>query len=348
MNGKQILRETLFAILSAVIGLVVVSLFTHNWNFLDLIKSFKLSYIIWAFVFMFISWLLEAYSIKLIGDMLDYEISFAQALKVFLIGGFFSRITPFDGGGGEPFQMVILSRENAIPAGDSVAIISIKTFVGSFVRVGIFILAILWVFIAKPDWGLSTGANILVNVGLMITLALFVLLLITIMKPEFAEFLAKRILNSKFLSKLLSQNARQKALDWVGKTVKEFSSAKDKVFSEFKRNKVYFTFALSFISWGFVLFTPFVLMRGLGVISPWPQVLITTIIFYISSAYFPTPGGSGTAEIEIFALFTRLIPNPLIGTFIIVWRFFTHYFILLIGGITTVFNSLKKRSKPKE
>jgi len=142
--------------------------------------------------------------------------------------------------------MVILSRENAIPAGDSVAIISIKTFIGSFVRVGIFILAILWVFIAKPDWGLSTGANILVNVGLMITLALFVLLLITIMKPEFAEFLAKRILNSKFLSKLLSQNARQKALDWVGKTVKEFSSAKDKVFSEFKRNKVYFTFAFEF------------------------------------------------------------------------------------------------------
>jgi len=169
---------------------------------------------------MFISWLLEAYSIKLIGEMLDYEISFAQALKVFLIGGFFSRITPFDGGGGEPFQMVILSRENAIPAGDSVAIISIKTFVGSFVRVGIFILAILWVFIAKPDWGLSTGANILVNVGLMITLALFVLLLITIMKPEFAEFLAKRILNSKFLSKLLSQNARQKALDWVGKLLR--------------------------------------------------------------------------------------------------------------------------------
>jgi len=44
-------KRNAFAILSAVIGLVVVSLFTHNWNFLDLIKSFKLSYIIWAFRF---------------------------------------------------------------------------------------------------------------------------------------------------------------------------------------------------------------------------------------------------------------------------------------------------------
>jgi len=160
---------------------------------------------------MFISWFLEAYSIKLIGEMLDYKISMIQALKVFLIGGFFSRITPFDGGGGEPVQMFILSRENSIPAGDSVAIISIKTFIGAFVRVSIFILAILWVFIAKPDWGLSTGANVLINIGLIITLGLFVLLFIVIMKPEIAKIIAKKVLNSKFLPKfyLRMQDKRQ-------------------------------------------------------------------------------------------------------------------------------------------
>jgi len=96
-----------------------------------------------------------------------------------------------------------------------------------------------------------------------------------------------------------------------------------------------------------VLLTPVVLMRGLGINSPWPEIIITAIIFYISSAYIPTPGGSGTAEIEMFALFARLIPNPLIGTFIIMWRFFTHYFLLIVGGITTFFDQFRKSKTRK-
>ncbi|BAL81448.1 lysylphosphatidylglycerol synthase transmembrane domain-containing protein [Caldisericum exile] len=350
ISKKTIVRDTILAILAGVIGIIFISLFTHNWNFADLVKSFMLSYIIWAFVFMFLSWFIEAYTIKLVSDVLGYSITMREALKVFLIGGFISRITPFGGGGGEPMQMVILSKEKAIPPGDSAAIISIKMFIGTFVRVSVFLFVPVWILVAKPTWGISEAVNILINTGVIITLALFSALLLIILKPDLALLLTEKVLNTRFFKKIIKDSARQKTIEWVNKTVNEYRTAKDKIFS-LKRNTLYFVFFLSFLSWGMILLTPVVLMRGLGIMSPWPEIVITAIIFYISSAYIPTPGGSGTAEIELLALFARLIPNPLIGTFIIAWRFFTHYFLLIAGGITTFLDTLRKKkksSKPSE
>jgi len=347
LNRKAIIRDTILAIIAGIIGLIIVSLFTHNFNFLNLVRSFRLSYIIAAFVLMFLNWIIEAYTIKLIGNILGYEITFIEAEKIFLIGGFISRITPFGGGGGEPVQMVILSKEKAIPPGDSAAIISIKMFIGTFVRVSVFLFVPVWILVAKPTWGISEAVNILINTGVTITLVLFSALLLMILKPDFALLLTQKALNTGFLKKIVKENARTKTIEWVKKTVADYKLAKEKIFS-LKRQTLYFVFFLSFISWGFVLLTPVVLMRGLGIMSPWPEIVITAIIFYISSAYIPTPGGSGTAEIEILALFARLIPNPIIGTFIITFRFFTHYFLLIAGGLATFFDTVrnkKKRSK---
>jgi len=340
-DKKTILRDTILAIVAGVVGIIIVSFFTHNFNFVELVKSFRLSYILWAFVLIFLSWLIEAYTIKLVGEILGYKIPLKEALRIFLIGGFFSRITPFGGGGGEPIQMIILSKEKSIPAGDSAAIISIKMFIGTFVRVSVFILVPIWILVAKPTWGISRGVNILINTGVAITLILFSFLLLVILKPEFVELLVKKALQTKFVKKFVKEKAQDRVLAWTKKTVNEYKLAKDKIVF-LNRATVYFIFFLSFISWGLVLFTPVMLMRGLGVTSPWPEIVITAIIFYISSTYIPTPGGSGAAEIGIFALFARLIPNPLIGTFIIVWRFFTHYLLLIIGGIATFFDSFKK------
>jgi uncharacterized protein (TIRG00374 family) len=344
ISRKTIIRDTILAILAGLVGILVISLFTHNWNFIDLAKSFRLSYILWAFFLMFASWFIEAYTIKLISDVLGYSITMREALKIFLIGGFISRITPFGGGGGEPVQMVILSKEKAIPPGDSAAIISIKMFIGTFVRVSVFLFVPVWILVAKPTWGISEAVNILINTGVAITLVLFSLLLLMILKPDFALLLTQKALNTRFFKKIVKENARTKTIECVKKTVEDYKLAKEKIFS-LKRQTLYFVFFLSFISWGLILLTPVVLMRGLGIMSPWPEIVITAIIFYISSAYIPTPGGSGTAEIELLALFARLIPNPLIGTFIIAWRFFTHYFLLIAGGLATFFDTLRNKKK---
>ncbi len=347
-NKKALLRDLFLAILASVIGIIFVSLFTHNWNFVELFKAFKPTYIAIAFLLMLINWLLESYVIKIIGSVLGYNITFKGALRVFLIGGFFSRITPFGGGGGEPVQIIILSTEKKIPPGDSTAIISIKMFIGTFVRVSVFLFVPIWILIAKHTWSMSPALNVIITIGIVITLTLFIFLTVFIFKPELSESLAKNLFKTRLLKRLFKEQTRAKALLWLEKIVKDFSIARNKLFL-LSGKIIYLIFLISFISWGIVLLTPVILMRGLGITSPWPEIVITAVIFYISEAYIPTPGGSGTAEISIFALFASLIPNPLIGTFVIVWRFFNHYFLLIIGGLATFFSQFKiRRSKPRE
>jgi uncharacterized protein (TIRG00374 family) len=344
VNKKTVVKETIFAILAGVFGILLISFLTHNWNFLSLIKSFKLSLLLVSFLMMLANWFLEAYVLKIITSMLNYKISFVQCLNTFLIGGFFSRITPFGGGGGEPVQMYVLSQENNVKAGDSAAIIAIKTFIGTFVRIAVFLLIPFWFAIAKPSWTVSRTVNILINSGLILTSALFLFLIIGLLNPHIVEVIAVKIMQVRVFKKIFSEKKIKQGVDWLKKVVEDFKTAKNKIFQA-NSKKIYLAFFWSFVSWGLILLTPVVLMRGLGIKSPWPQIVITAVIFYISSAYIPTPGGSGTSEIEILALFANLIPQPLIGVFVITWRLFTHYFLLIFGGLLTLRKFRKKKPK---
>jgi uncharacterized protein (TIRG00374 family) len=346
IDKKSLIKETLYALIAGVIGIVFVSIFTHNWNFISLIKSFNPYFLGTAFILMFADWVIEAYVLKLIAGMLGYKVPISDALNIFLIGGFFSRITPFSGGGGEPFQIYLLSRDNKVKPGDSTAIVAIKTFIGTFTRISIFLLLPLWIALAKPHWRLSHNVNMLINVGIAITMIFFALFIFAIIKPEIVEKWIERISRRPFFRRIIPKNKLEESIAQMRKIVDDFEKARNKIFTGEKITVIY-TFVLSFISWGLVLFTPVLLMRGLGIMSPWPEIVITALIFYIASAYIPTPGGSGTAEVGILALFAGLIPQPLIGVFVIMWRVFTHYSLIIFGGILT-FKNFRKKKNPED
>jgi uncharacterized protein (TIRG00374 family) len=335
IDKKKLVRETVFAVLAGILGIIIVSFFTHNLNLFSAIKSFKPSLLGISFLLMLGNWLIEAYTLKIVANALEYNLSFRECFGLFLVGGFFSRITPFAGGGGEPAQIIVLSQRSDIKPGDSTAIVGIKVFIATFVRVSILILLPLWLLLSKANWNISENANILIDIGITISLTLFGLFIVGLFKPEIAEAISNKIFRWRRLRKIFPEKKTSVWFDNIKKIVQDFKDARNKLFST-KKTVIYWTFFLSFVSYALVLFTPVVLMRGLGVTSPWPEIVITALIFYVSSSYIPTPGGSGTAEIEMFALFARLIPGPLIGVFIITWRLFTHYFLLLFGGLFTL------------
>jgi uncharacterized protein (TIRG00374 family) len=55
----------------------------------------------------------------------------------------------------------------------------------------------------------------------------------------------------------------------------------------------------------------------------------------------PSPGGSGVGELGAAALFADLIPDKVIGLFVILWRFFSQYFSAIVGGILFTYFVLK-------
>ncbi|MGB9695001.1 MAG: lysylphosphatidylglycerol synthase transmembrane domain-containing protein [Caldisericaceae bacterium] len=341
-DKKKLIRETFFAVIAGVLGIIIVSFFTHNFNIVSSIKAFKPSLLGLSFILMLGNWLLEAYTLEIVANAVGYRLSFRECVDLFLVGGFFSRITPFGGGGGEPAQIIALAQRGDIKPGDSAAIVGIKVFISTFVRTAVLALLPVWLLISKSSWNLSENTNMLIDVGIAISLVLFSIFILALFKPEFVQSIANRILKSSLLKRFFPEKRTSVWFDKLKKIVQDFKDSRNKLFSS-KKTSIYWTFFLSFVSYAFVLLTPVVLMRGLGVTSPWPEIVITALIFYASSSYIPTPGGSGTAELEMLALFARLIPAPLIGVFILTWRLFTHYFLLLFGGVFTLRKFKKKK-----
>ena len=78
--------------------------------------------------------------------------------------------------------------------------------------------------------------------------------------------------------------------------------------------------------------TAYIILKGMGQ-DPnfWHVVSIQILIIFI--IYFcPTPGASFLAETSTAALISLVIDKPLIPIFSLLWRFFTTYFGVIVGG----------------
>ena len=49
-----------------------------------------------------------------------------------------------------------------------------------------------------------------------------------------------------------------------------------------------------------------------------------------------TPGGVGVAEVSIAAFYSIIIPLPLVGVFVLLWRLILYYFNVVVGLIASL------------
>jgi len=77
----------------------------------------------------------------------------------------------------------------------------------------------------------------------------------------------------------------------------------------------------------------YVVLKGMGLNPDFFQVVFIQILLIFVIYFCPTPGASFLAETSTAALMSILIPSYLVSFFSILWRFFTTYFGVIIGGI---------------
>jgi len=128
--------------------------------------------------------------------------------------------------------------------------------------------------------------------------------------------------------------------DWLTKKFKgkffegvtEFKQVFRKEFVKRKGDffKAYLLTALSLV---FNFLIAFLLLRGLGVSADFFKVTVFQVILTYGLAFMPTPGASGLAEGSAYGLFRDLVPHSILGVYVVLWRFFTSYLGMIIGGI---------------
>ena len=80
---------------------------------------------------------------------------------------------------------------------------------------------------------------------------------------------------------------------------------------------------------------PLTLLFSLGNYNLFDAITSIVLVTFVSiiSAFVPLPGGTVAQEFVFISLFSAYLKDPLLSTLMILWRFITYYFPLIIGGI---------------
>ncbi len=260
------------------------------------------------------------------------KIRFGLSLLVSLIGSFYSSVTPA-ATGGQPMQVLVL-KKRGIPAGISSSGLAVKFF--TFQTALLSLGGLLWLLNPSIVRACIDRAKWIVFAGFLInglTIALVILLAIN-----------KNIVRG--IISLLIRGA--KALRLV-KDAESVAARAERAIGDFHASVDYLThhpvrlFHLYLISCLQVLglmSIAYCIYRALGLAqhSYW-DVLTLQFLLYIAASFTPLPGASGAQEGGFYIFFQHVFPaDKLVGA-LLLWRFFTYYFTMIVGVCAVVFDS---------
>lgn len=241
----------------------------------------------------------------------------------FTIGGYFLSLTPF-GAGGLPMQIYILMREK-FSFGESGAVIALRGLTS-------LIAFAFGIPILISSRAVFTGAGIRILSGYLIALyAIFLILFVLVMlRTDRVEYRLLRF------GKFLIRHRKEKLANWINKLCDELERFKfgfKKCWSKGKYRLI-LTILISVVSLFFYILIAPLLFKGLGVSAPVMKTAIIQLILTFVLMFAPTPGASGIAEGAGFALFRSIcMKQELLGIYVVLWRFFTYYIGVIIGGL---------------
>ena len=319
-----------FIIFSALIMLAI--LFKNNdlFNLFEIIKSINANYIFIALVFIFIFWLLEAamiYSliIKFTDNKRNFKI-FWLALKVTMIGQYYSNITPL-ASGGQPVQLYVLKDGNiSLSNGTAILIIKFLLF-----QIGVTIYSFcLAIYKIKLLTNYNNSASAFIVTGLMINLVMLSAIILIAFNQHILLKICKTVLNMLYKIHIIKDT--EKPMKKIESFVLEYKSSIVKLKEDY-----YYTikmFILTFIQLTVFFSTTFLVYKSLNLKgASILDIICLQSFLYMAVSFIPTPGTAGASEVGFVLLLGHLFPPNIISTALLLWRGISFYFSLIFSGM---------------
>ena len=260
------------------------------------------------------------------------KIKFRVSLLVALIGSFYSSVTPA-ATGGQPMQVLAL-KKRGIPAGISSSGLAVKffTFQTALLTMG----GLLWILNPGIVQMCIDQAKWIVFAGFLLNgLSVVAVILLAI--------------NKNIVRGIITLVIRAaKALHLV-KDVSRLTSKADAAISDFHASVDYLThhpirlfhlYLLSCLQVLGLMSIVYCVYRALGLKQyGYFDILTLQFLLYIAASFTPLPGASGAQEGGFYIFFQQVFPaDKLVGA-LLLWRFFTYYFTLIVGLSAVIIDS---------
>ncbi|HAI85423.1 MAG TPA: hypothetical protein DCL63_00350 [Firmicutes bacterium] len=342
---EQLKRGAFAAIVFSVLGLltlVKISGGLDAWRDLAHIDPIMLGI---AFGLIVLTWLFDSLRMRALVHSLGGSLSILEGMRISVMGAFVCNVTPFDTGG-EPVQAYLLI-DKGLTAGQSTAVVAVKAIMNAFARVSLGFAASAALLFSRSQWSLPLGMDIALSVGTTLYIIVFLFSLYLVFKPEKISVLVVPAVRNRFTMRFFKPETLDTALERIDHELREFREALQEFISN-RRPALAAVLLLSYAAWIATMLIPAVVLTGLGLKTPYVQAMGVTIIFYLASAYAPTPGSSGAAELGFAALFSSIVPRAVLGLFVAVWRMITYYLNLALGGVLMALGFMRRGSGPPD
>lgn len=283
---------------------------------------------------------------------------FFTAYKTSAIGKYFEAITPFNAGG-QPSQILTLTRSNLSP-GLATSIPVVKLIIYNIVYViflvGFFIFGIQYLPTSSSlNELLLILFKIFAVIGIFVTtLISFVFILVGSGKIV-GRTLVRGIVKIGYAFRIVKDY--RKTYNKVMRQVLEYQSSIAYLKKHRKTLVLCVVFSLlEILAYFSIPFT--VVMAFSGIKIACAKELFTLlcicitkfIICQMASIVIPLPGGTGMAEVSFIAMFgvSSLIGNKYIVLGLLVWRFFTYYFVIVQGFTISTVDSIIRVSRARK
>lgn len=316
-------------------GLLFVYFFSGSENGLEFLLEVQPSYLIAAFLFVVICWLLDALRLKVALNITGENLSLFNLFVNSLATAFMAGITPL-AAGGPPAQIYFFYRQGIdLEKGFSVS--TVRMLLNFIFFIVVTPIALILFYQALELEGFM---SFIILIAVLLMAGGIAAFLYFLYRPELVEKAAFWLLRRRFLG----ENIRNNALKWA-KTVHDqvlrFNICLKMLVLSGQKLRLFLLALLTVFYWLIFFSIALLLIRGLGYQTPPLITVMRQVVYYFLINYVPLPGASGVAEIGFAATFSSLLPKSILTPFVILWRLFTYYTNLLFGGFAFWYVSRK-------
>ncbi len=340
MKKNNILKRVISFIIIAIITSLVLyfSLKDDYKNIIHEIKTINKLWFLVAFIMMFMYWLIKALVRKKLVSKFNKNYKFIDSFKLSLELNFFNGVTPF-ATGGEPYEVYSLTK-HGIKGTDSTNIM-IQNFITY--QIALVLLGMIAIITNQFVHIFPSGfLTYLITIGFTINFLVIVFLFVITFGKKIDKFIMKIIVF--ILSKFKIVKNKENTLEKFHNYLEEFHEGATILL---KDKKTFIKMImLQFLSLSIFYLIPLILLYGMGDYSSlngYESIIISAYVMLIGS-FVPIPGGTGGLEYGFIAFYGNFIKGSKLNAIMLLWRFITYYFGIMLGAIVLNF----KRKKVKE
>lgn len=315
-------------VLALVTCLVLYFSLKDNFNtIINEIINVNIFWLIISFLLALSFWFFKAIATTRIANIFEKDYSIKQGMRLVLETNFFHAITPF-AVGGQPYEIYSLKKSKLkITEATNVSIVNFIVYQIALVLLGIIAIVYNHHFVLLKENDLLKN---LVVVGFLVNFIVIVALFLLTCTKKINKILMKFII--KVLNKIHLVKNKDEKIKQFNEYLNEFhQGAKILLHDKKLFIKLIFVHFIGLISSYLI---PLTLAYAMGISSyTGIEAIVLSSYVMLIGAFVPIPGGTGGLEYGFMTFYGSFIKGSKLNAIMLLWRFITYYFAMILGAI---------------